>query len=139
VVTDPYEQTDYRHRRQGGRAAHEARLLLIDDGPIADVFLDRFKRAKECDPREHNFNPLPMTYRKAREFASVVFGDEGKDTLIVRNGKRSLTRMLMYAESLKDLQGDPKNDGDKEALAIVEDLLLPLAEGALHPDQLLFP
>lgn len=75
-------------------------FLLIDDGPIADAFLERFKRAKEFNPHLHSFNPLPMTYRKAREFASVVFGEEGKDTLTVRNGKRSLTRMPMTTEGL---------------------------------------
>jgi hypothetical protein len=53
-----------------------------------------------------------MTYRKAREFAPV-FGDEGKDTLTVRNGKRSLTRMLMRADTLDDLKGDRKNDAGK--------------------------
>lgn len=98
-------------------------FLLIDDGPIADVFLERFKLAKEFDPHEHSFNPLPMTYRKAREFASVVFGDEGKDTLTVRNGKRALTRMLMEADRLDHLEGDRRNDADKEALAVVEDML----------------
>jgi|SRR6266446_5126789 len=52
-------------------------FLLIDDGPIADAFLHRFKRAKQFLPAEHGFNPLPMTYRRSREFASVVFGEEG--------------------------------------------------------------
>jgi hypothetical protein len=32
-------------------------FLLIDDGPIADVFVDRFKRAKVFDPFLHSFNP----------------------------------------------------------------------------------
>ena len=99
-------------------------FLLIDDGPIADAFLARFKRAKEFNPKAHSFNPLPMEYRKARQFASIVFGDEGKDTLTVRNGKRSLTRMLMETKNLDALDGDKKNDADKEALAIGDDLLL---------------
>src|SRR6266404_6869764 len=101
----------------------EPGFLLIDDGPIADTFLDRFKRAKEFNPREHSFNPLPMTYRTAREFASVVFGDEGKDTLTVRNGKRALTRMLMDATRLDKIEAD-RSDEQKEAAAVVGDMLL---------------
>jgi hypothetical protein len=96
-------------------------FLLIDDGPIADTFLRTFKRAKEFNPFAHSFNPLPMTYHKAREFASVVYRDEGHDTLTVRNGKRSLTRMLMAADRLDHLEGGKP---DEEALETIDDLLL---------------
>jgi hypothetical protein len=65
-------------------------FLLIDDGPIADVFLHTFHRAKQFDPHSNSFNPLPMTYRKARDFAEVVFGEAGKDTLTVRNESERL-------------------------------------------------
>jgi hypothetical protein len=98
-------------------------FLLIDDGPIADAFLTRFKRAKQFDPHSHSFNPLPMTYRKAREFASIVYGDEGRDALTARNGKRALTRLLMSADRLDSVRGG-RGDDDKEATAIIEDLLL---------------
>jgi hypothetical protein len=57
--------------------------LLLDDGPIADVFLHKYKRAREFNPNRHSFNPLPMNDRQARDFADIVFGDAGKDTLRV--------------------------------------------------------
>lgn len=99
-------------------------FLLIDDGPIADVFLQKQKRAVLFDPKLHSFNPLQgMTYKQARDFASVVYGSEGKDTLTVRNGKRSLTRMLLNTSSLDEIWGE-KTDADKEAQATVSDILL---------------
>ena len=61
-------------------------FLLIDDGHVADAFSRKFKRVKRFDPHSHSFNPLAMTYRKARDFADVVFGDAGKDTLTA-NGR----------------------------------------------------
>jgi hypothetical protein len=106
-------------------------FLLIDDGPIADVFLQGFSRAKEFKPRSHSFNPLPMDYRRAREFASIVYGDQGQTTLTARNGKRALTRLLMTAERLDKLKGG-KSDEEKEAVAIIADLLIsPLLKGIL--------
>ena len=36
-------------------------FLLIDDGPVADAFLRKFRRAKQFDPHSHSFNPLPMS------------------------------------------------------------------------------
>ncbi len=98
-------------------------FLLLDDGPIADTFLHTFKRAKEFNPHSHSFNPLPMTYRNAREFASIVYGEEGKDTLTARNGKRALTKMLMHADRIDSLYGG-RSDAEKEAIAIIDDLLL---------------
>jgi hypothetical protein len=65
----------------------------------------RFKRAKEFNPRSHSFNPLWMTYRKARELASIVFGEEGKDALTARNRKCTLTRLLLKA-TLMNGNGD---------------------------------
>lgn len=64
-----------------------------------------------------------MTYRKAREFASVVYGDEGKDTLTARNGKRALTRLLMQANCLDKLEPS-KADDEREAAAAIDDLLI---------------
>jgi hypothetical protein len=64
-----------------------------------------------------------MTYRKARDFADVVFGEAGKDTLTVRNGKRALVRLLLKAKRLDRLAGG-RNDDEQEAMAMVDDLLL---------------
>jgi hypothetical protein len=99
-------------------------FLLIDDGPIADHFLKKQKRAVLFDHAEHSLNPLAgMTYQQARELTAVLYGSEGKDTLTVRNGKRSLTRMLLEADSLDKIKGG-KSDADKEAQATVDDILL---------------
>jgi len=102
-------------------------FLLIDDGPLCDLFLERFKRAKEFNPHKHSFNPLKgIDYKKAREFAAVVYGNEGKDTLTVRNGKRALTRLLLSGSDRLDKLTVPKkaDDGALEALAMVDDILL---------------
>jgi len=109
-------------------------FLLIDDGPICDAFLKRYKLAKEFDPHKHSFNPLQrMTYRKARDLTSVFYGSEGKDTLTVRNGKRALARMLLKADYIdrlpKELGYDKKDDKPmydavNEAHALAEDILL---------------
>src|SRR6202795_3563756 len=99
-------------------------FLLIDDGPICDAFLKRFKRAKEFNPRKHSFNPLkPMTYRKARDLTSVFYGSEGKDTLTVRNGKRALTKILLEGERI-DMLESGKSDPEKEAAALIDDILI---------------
>jgi hypothetical protein len=45
-------------------------FLLIDDGPVADAFLQKFERAKQFAPHSHSFNLLPMTYRKPTATAS---------------------------------------------------------------------
>jgi hypothetical protein len=110
------DKTDALPMKQG--------FLLIDDGPIADHFLKKQKRSVLFDPMSHSFNPLHgMTYRQARDFTSVVYGAEGKDTLTVRNGKRALTRMVLDAKSLDDVHGG-RSDADKEAQATVDDILL---------------
>jgi hypothetical protein len=99
-------------------------FLLIDDGPIADAFVERFPRAKLFDPAQHSFNPLrDIDYKRARDFAQTVYtaSPEGKDTLTVRNGKRALARLLLTTERLDRMQSDDEKDGD--ALAAVEDLL----------------
>src|SRR4249919_1019085 len=82
----------------------KSRFLLIDDGPICDAFLDKYKHTKEFDPHQHSFNPLKgMTVRKARDLTSVFYGSEGQTTLTVRNGRRALTRMLLKAQQLDEL------------------------------------
>lgn len=90
-------------------------FLLLDDEPDCTG-------AELFNPRNHFLNPLPMTYKEAREFAETVYGSEGENTLTVRNGKRSLTRMLQKADRLDRLKGTT-SDADKEALALVDDLL----------------
>jgi len=97
-------------------------FLLIDGGPIADHFLQNFKRAVEFDPHVHSFNPLPMNDVQAQEFADIVFGEAGADTLTVRNGKDALVRLLMKAERLDSLDAG-RSDADKEAQAAVDRLL----------------
>jgi hypothetical protein len=98
-------------------------FLLIDDGPVADAFSQKFKRAKQFDPQSYSFNPLSMTYRKARDFSDVVFGEAGKDTLTVRIGKRALVRLLLKAKRLDNLAVG-RNDDEQEATTMVDDLLL---------------
>ncbi len=106
------------------------RFLLIDDGPIADAFLDRFAKARLFDPLIHSFNPLSgMDYRRARDFADILYAASpgGKDTLTVRNGRRSLVRLLLAGPSrLSDMPkpGEVKDDAEKEALGMVEELLM---------------
>jgi hypothetical protein len=56
---------------------------------------------KLYDPAEHGLNPLPMSYREAREFAAAVYPD--KDLMTYRNGRRSLTRLVMNADRLDRL------------------------------------
>jgi hypothetical protein len=109
----------------------EPGFLLIDDGPLCDLALSKFKRAKLFDPMVHGINPLPADYRRARDLASIFYGTEGKDTLTVRNGKRALTRKLIGARRMDKI---PFNNGDdeREARALVDDLLLsPLLKTAL--------
>jgi hypothetical protein len=101
-------------------------FLLIDDGPIADVFLSRFPRAKLFDPTQHSFNPVKgIDYKRARDFATALYtaSPEGKDTLTVRNGKRALTRLLLANPTRLD-RLTSSSEADTEALATIEDLLL---------------
>jgi hypothetical protein len=70
IIIGLADKTEALYAKQG--------FLLIDDGPIADAFLKRYSRAKLFNPRSHSFNPLHgITYQKAREFASIIFGSEG--------------------------------------------------------------
>lgn len=97
-------------------------FLLIDDGPIADVFLSRFKRARLFDPHQHSFDPLKdITPRKAQDFADLVYPD--KDLMTYRDGKSALVRMLLGADSLDDLPVI-KHKGYEDARQTMDDLLL---------------
>jgi hypothetical protein len=100
-------------------------FLLVDDGPIADAFLSHFPRARVFDPAVHSFNPLKdIGYKAARDFAALVYtaSPQGENTLTVRNGKRSLTKLLLNAGRLDKLSSP--SEADAEALATIEDLLL---------------
>jgi hypothetical protein len=101
-------------------------FLLLDDGPIADAFLASFPRAKLFDPAQHSFNPLKdIDYKRARDFAAAVYtaSPQGENTLTVRNGKRSLAKMLLGATRLDELP-TTTDAGGIEAQETIDDLLL---------------
>lgn len=116
-----------------GTADHTERLLaltrpgflLIDDGPIADAFLDAFPHAKLFDISQHSFNPLRgMDYKRARDFSQILYtaSPEGRDTLTVRNGKRALARLVLAQSTRLDrIRSDDEKDAD--ALAAIDDVL----------------
>lgn len=111
-------------------------FLLIDDGPIASAFLERYRKAKLFDTTKHSFNPLRgIDYKRARDFASALYtaSPQGENTLTVRNGKRALTRLLLSGpERLSDLPSSSKDPGEAEAIATVADMLLsPVLEHVL--------
>ncbi|QWG24161.1 hypothetical protein KMZ93_04320 [Bradyrhizobium sediminis] len=96
-------------------------FLLIDDGPIADAFVKKF-RPRVFDPARHSFNPLAhKTYRQARDFASILY--DAKDLMTYRDGKRALTKMFLQATRIDRLPR-VRHVGYDEAQATVEDLLL---------------
>jgi hypothetical protein len=103
-------------------------FLLIDDGPLIDIFLERYPRAKLFDPTVHSFNPLKgIDYRRARDLAAAVYtaSPQGENTLTVRNGKRALTKLLLANTTRLDrLEIDIADPGEVEARATIDDLLL---------------
>lgn len=111
-------------------ALTKPRFLLIDDGPVADAFLARFPKARLFTPTVHSFNPLAgMDYKRARDFADILYAASpgGRDTLTVRNGRRALVRLLLAGPGrLSDMPapGEVKDDAEKEALGMVEELLM---------------
>jgi hypothetical protein len=110
-------------------------FLLIDDGLVADTFLNDLN-APGVPPQPSQRQPPAKTYRKARDCVSVW--RRRKDTLTVRNGKRSLARMLMRADTLDDLKGDRKTTPANKHSRSFDDLLLSpvLRNNPLQPDQL---
>lgn len=99
-------------------------FLLIDDGPVADAFLNHFPKAKLFDVTQHSFNPLRgMTYPQARAFAETIYSasPQGENTLTVRNGKRKIAKLL-YEEKPERL--DKIHTADEEVRATIDDLLL---------------
>lgn len=102
-------------------------FLLIDDGEIADTFLEHFPNAKQFDTTIHSFNPLRgIDYKTARNLASTVYtaSPEGKDTLTVRNGKRALTRLLLNTTRLDRIRTHSTDPATVEAVAAIDDILL---------------
>lgn len=110
-------------------------FLLIDDGPIADAFLDHFPKAKPFDISQHSFNPLRgMDYKRARDFAALIYAlsPQGADTLTVRNGKRALVRLLLENPAYLDELPKGSDDASTEARGMVEELLVsPVLERVL--------
>lgn len=101
--------------------------LVLDDevtAPARAIF----------EPGECSFNPLEeVDYRKARDLAATFYAlsPQGENTLTVRNGKRALVKLLLDAERLDDL-GTPKDDAEREAVGMVEDVLVsPVLWGVL--------
>lgn len=104
-------------------------FLLIDDGPIAQAFAKHFPKAKIFNPRRHSFNPLPLAYKQARQFAATLYtaSPEGENTLTVRNGRRELTKLLLGGITRLSDVPSPETTKDpmlREALAMIEDILL---------------
>jgi hypothetical protein len=100
-------------------------FLLIDDGPIADAFTEHFPHAKHFDVSQHSFNPLRgMDYKRARDFAQILYtaSPEGKDTLTVRNGKRSLARLVLTDATRLD-RISSVDEKDADALAAIDEVL----------------
>lgn len=102
-------------------------FLVIDDGPIADAFLEHFPRARLFDVTQHSFNPLThIDYKRARDFAAALYtaSPEGKDTLTVRNGKRAMVRLLLASTRLDRIDHSSTDPGMAEAVATIDDLLI---------------
>lgn len=97
-------------------------FLLIDDGPLCDIFLDTFKNLNEFDFGVHGLNPLPADYKMRRRLPNILWDAAGKDTLTVRNGKRALRGKLKKAKRLDKIIFN-NGDGDREAAEMVDDLL----------------
>lgn len=98
-------------------------FLLVDDGPVAELFKTQFPNATVFNPRRHSFNPLPMNYKKARDFATLLYSisPQGENTLTVRNGKRALRRLLLTSTRLDRMTAT--NEDEEEAKGMVDDLL----------------
>ncbi|MBX3498094.1 MAG: hypothetical protein KF889_01520 [Alphaproteobacteria bacterium] len=88
---------------------------------INDEVRELHHQTRVFDPLVHCFNPLKgIDYKRARELAEVLYtiAPQGENTLTVRNGKRTLLRALLAAESLDRV------DGDEEVAAMIGDLLV---------------
>lgn len=101
-------------------------FLLIDDGPIADAFLERFPNAREFNTTA-SFNPLRnIDYKRARDFASLLYSisPQGENTLTVRNGRRALVRLLLKKPSRLDRLPQPSTDPEIEAVGMIDEVLV---------------
>lgn len=102
-------------------------FLLIDDGPIADAFVEHFPRAVQFDVHTDSFNPLDnLDYHAARNFAALLYGlsPQGENTLTVRNGRRALVKLLLTKPRRLDRLPRSVEPADLEALGMVDELLL---------------
>jgi len=100
-------------------------FLLIDDGPIAETFLKQYDRATAFSPFTHSFNPLPMSFQGAWDFATVLYDGKGETTLAARDGMVALTWKLMHGRSIDKLPVSPYGPrGEEDATAVINGLLL---------------
>ncbi|QOZ20815.1 hypothetical protein XI02_42110 [Bradyrhizobium sp. CCBAU 21365] len=97
---------------------------MLDDGPLCDLFLERFKKIKAFDFETHGLNPLPASYAMRRRLPGILWDNSGKDTLRVRDGKRAL-RNKLKANNAKRFDKLPFNNGDadREAADMVDELM----------------
>lgn len=100
-------------------------FLLIDDGPFVDHVL-KTRTAREFLPERDCFDPLrDMTYKKAREFVSVLDAifPEGESTLTRRYSNFVLLEALLsQPRSLETLV--PKTKDTLDAYQKIQTLLL---------------
>jgi hypothetical protein len=103
----------------------EPGFLLIDDGPIADAFAEQFPDAEIFNPRRHSF-ATARDYKSVRAFADILYSHGyGEQTLTVRNGRRTIAKLLLDNETpLHKIDGDRKDPAIAEALGMLDDLLL---------------
>jgi len=100
-------------------------FLLLDDGPIADKFAKAFPEATIYNPRRHNFT-IARDYKSVRDFANILYGSgHGEHTLTVRNGRRTLAKLLKdNTTPLHKIDGDRKDPAIAEALGMLDELWL---------------
>ena len=91
---------------------------------------------KVFDPKRDHLNPLQgMDHKKARELADIFYANatEGSDTLTVRNGRRTLSRLFVRKfDTLADIEktlwakatDKDISPGELEALGTISDVLL---------------
>lgn len=106
-------------------ALAEPGFLLIDDGPIADAFAEQFSDAEIFNPRRHSF-ATARDYRSVRDFADILYSHGyGDQTLTVRNGKRTIAKLLKDNPTpLHKIDGDRKDPAFAEALGMLDELFL---------------
>jgi hypothetical protein len=114
-------------------ALTEPGFLLVDDGPTADAFANKFPDATIFNPRRHSFS-IARDYKSVRDFTDILYSSgHGEQTLTVRNGKRTLAKLLVdNTTPLHKIDGDRKDPIMAEALGMLDELWLsPVLERVL--------